>query len=197
MPERYIGSESINEVLNEIKDSEHWQGNTFPRVYTQVRVGDKLLKSHSVTGNSVNYLQIDSNKIVKDIPDLPGGLRHIRDLFDQEAGEETYISSGGIATLSDLISQRKGDCLEMAAVVQLKAQDEGRESYLFSGTIYGGNMEFSEDHSFNIVKGSKGDYILVDVAGDFTSKINALVLTGERDLVIVTERESDVNYCIN
>ncbi len=90
-----------------------------------------------------------------------------------------------------------GDCLEMAVVVQLKAQIEGRKSFLISSSIYGGELEFAEDHSFNIVRGSKGDYLLVDVARYFTSKINAIDASDEGDLTIDTEREVNVTYCIN
>src|SRR3989338_6887525 len=98
-----------------------------------------------------------------------------------------------IVPLSELLDGKIGECVEMATVTQLLAQERGDTSYLVSGHLEEGNKRIA--HAWNIIE-KDGVYYVFDSKNNFKSKIAAVVFEDGR-YFLKTEREVSFRYCLD
>tara|TARA_Y100000294_G_scaffold126755_1_gene118224 strand:- start:688 stop:1344 length:657 start_codon:yes stop_codon:yes gene_type:complete len=184
-------SMDVGDYLAQVSNDPNWQKeNTFPRVYQNIKKGDLVLKQQAFKG-SERYLLVDidisKEPVVADRQKLV--MSSIRTLFDTKTIEDGYSKDSSyyhkhstkdsekrhVVPLSELLRNKRGECVEVATVTQLLIQERGDEVYMISGHLYEeGAEDEQEAHTWNIIKKADG-YYLVDAKNGFKSKINAVV----------------------
>jgi hypothetical protein len=165
---------NIRQWLARITKHEFWRHELgCLKIMRRIQEGDYILKGGSLMGGINCWVLVDKVEELVDRFKHPKGVpvmkiyRHFTqqtsdDMLPVFAKEGFDYKGFKALRLSYLVQKGIGQCTEMAIIVQLLAQQSGRESYWVSGFVNPGGFRDIE-HCWNILN-KDGEFFIFDVA---------------------------------